>query len=146
MFDNVRSINCRQLDPSTFAKLTQAEEAKGSSRAPEAPPVRIDLNIESNPEILVSIYSHRSGDTPLYHGKLLDAVEVFPQRDLFQRSGLDNLHFKFFDLKNLRVCSQMQDGGATYWQPGKAIRIEFLREREVDPDIGTPIGHRVRLE
>ncbi|UOF17345.1 hypothetical protein IEQ11_12250 [Lysobacter capsici] len=147
--DEFQVIRCQQLGRGEFDELLKEEASKGVARATEggqAKKISFNIDSASAQDVLISVYSTRSGETPLYHGKYSNTVEVLPSSDLFRDGGMDNFYFKFFDQKNARVCSQMQDGGAAYWEQGKNIRIEFLPQKDIDPDIGRPIGHRAHLE
>lgn len=147
-FDKL-AINCKQLPRSEFEHLLTIEASKaGLDNRAAGDTTKIEFNVDraSTQDALISVYSDRAGPVPLYHGRFLSAVSVFPPSELFSRGGMDNLHFSFFDLKSGSICTQMQDGGGLYWEKNKTLRIEFLSEREIDPDIGTPIGHRVHLD
>lgn len=146
---DLQSIRCQQFDRGEFDGMLKEEVSKGVLRAMESGrATRISFNIDraSAQDVLVSVYAARAGAMPLYHGKVVGTIEVYPSNDLFRDEGMDNFHFRFFDQKNARVCAQMQDGGAVYWRRGRNIRIEFLPRKELDADIGRPIGHRVHLE
>lgn len=150
VLDNFKVINCQTLSNEDFGEEIKAEAAKGVVRADSGKPatkILFDLDDAANQDVTVSIYTDRAGPAPLYHGKLTRSIEVHPANELFREmEGKDNMHFTFFDAKRLRVCSQMQDSSAVYWQEGKNIKIEFLQSKELDPEIGTPIGHRVHLQ
>lgn len=145
---NLESINCQQIERSEFENILQDETKLGILAALSGAPVKMRFNIDTAEmkDVVLIVYSSRAGEVPIYRGPLTDVIQLFPKPELYDQGGLDNLDFKLFDLNKTKICRQQQDGGTQYWERGKNILIEFLAEREIDPNFGTPLGHKVHLE
>lgn len=147
--DSLKSINCQHIERSELDVILKDQTkhaALPTGTGEQAVKVRFNIDATTMKDVLLVVYSGRTGESPLYQGPFADEIDVFPSPELYDQEGLDNLDFQFFDNNNQRICRQQQDGGTQYWKRGKNILIEFLVERETDPAIGTPLGHKVHLE
>jgi hypothetical protein len=90
----------------------------------------------------------RAGNGLIYRGPYKKSILLRLGSELLDDGGLgvDSLSFRFFDRGSHEICIQEQDSDAQYWKPNANVYIDFLDHRELDPEIGTPIGYKVRVE
>jgi hypothetical protein len=152
----MNAMNCESRPPAEFAARIAEESARVPYTAKDAEssfPVTFHFNLDEAvlSDTVMTIESTvtrlKAGNALLYRGPYKETLVLRIDKELFDegREGLDNFGFAFFNRQNREICVQEQDSGALYWKPNANVYIDFLDRRELDKEIGTPVGHKVRI-
>lgn len=76
----------------------------------------------------------------IYHGKLQKEIVIPVPSNLLSKKGWDGFSFFLANKRTRHVCYAEHE--ASFWQAGKKIVIELLRERQIDKD-GYPVAFKV---
>ncbi len=150
MKNSLHALNCTEASQSQLDSVMKQEMARVSYVARDGLPtkdVRFEFNL-SRPameNVFVSVTSQKSRRS-IYRGDFVPEFVVRAGADLFEDEGYDTFKFVFINPASRQICAWEQEAGGRLWRTDTPISIEFLPQREMDKETGTPIAWKLKAK
>lgn len=142
---NMSAMSCETFDPEKFDAILAEQLA-----APIAPTPAVQAdtttfllkNFEPITHVDEDVFIVRASEAggTIYNGKLPKEFVIPVPSNLMSKKGWDGFSFFLANKRTRHVCYAEHE--APFWQAGKKIVIELLKERQIDKD-GYPVAFKV---